>query len=240
MTRPPLPSDRPCDPRTPREIVTAAECVLFDFDGPIAGLFSHHRAHEVARVLLRRIAGWGLAPALSDPDDPIQIIRDTAIALAGSSAHHRIAELEELLCAQEIRAARSAVPTDHAYELVEWLMKRGTKLAVSTNNSAAAVNTYLERTGLAPFFGPHVHGRLADPTLMKPDPACLTAGLRSTGAAAVDSLMIGDSESDVAAARAAGVAFLGYARNDAKDRRLRQAGAQHVVRSFDRLIGDGG
>ncbi|MCM2427048.1 HAD family hydrolase [Streptomyces sp. RKAG337] len=228
--------DHPCDARIPRGIITAAECVLFDFDGPIASLFGNHRAHEVARVLLRRLSGWGLAPLFIDPDDPIQVIRDTAVSLAGSPEHYRVAELERLLGEQEIHAARSAVPTDHAYELIEQLVKRGTKVAVTTNNSAAAVNAYLERAGLAPFFGSHVHGRLSDPALMKPDPACLLAGLRSTGGAASNSLMIGDSESDFAAARAAGVGFLGYARDDAKDRRLREAGARHVVHSFKCLI----
>jgi phosphoglycolate phosphatase-like HAD superfamily hydrolase len=48
--------------------------------------------------------------------------------------------------------------------------------------------------------------------------------------------MIGDAPSDLGAARAAGVAFLGYAPDDAADDALRAAGAEQVVRSLEEVI----
>ncbi|MCM2420774.1 HAD-IA family hydrolase [Streptomyces sp. RKAG293] len=210
--------------------------MLFDFDGPLASLFGNHKAHEVARVLRRSIDSWGLAPPLSDPDNPLQVLRDTARAYEGTPSAHRVAELDRLLTTEEVRAAGSAVPTEHAHELVVWLVGHGKKVAVTTNNSAAAANLYLRRMGLAEFFGAHVHGRLGDTLLMKPDPSCLKEAMRTTGARARDCLMIGDSADDCSAAQGAGVTFLGYANDARKQRELEDAGARHITDALVHLF----
>ncbi|MEU3461638.1 HAD family hydrolase [Streptomyces sp. NPDC006733] len=222
--------------RTRRELIVAAQCVLFDFDGPLAGLFAHRTAQEVARVLRRQLADWGLAPALKDPDNPLQVLRDTAAAYRGTESGHRVAELNRLLTAEEVCAAWSAAPTEYAYELVVWLVARGSRVAVATNNSAEAAYVYLDRMGLAPFFGRHVHGRPADPGLLKPHPHCLQEALRSTGTRPRDGLMIGDSADDCSAALAAGVTFLGYARDETKRLELEVAGAEHITDSLAHLF----
>ncbi|CAM5333157.1 HAD superfamily hydrolase (TIGR01509 family) OS=Streptomyces albaduncus OX=68172 GN=FHS32_004053 PE=4 SV=1 [Streptomyces griseoloalbus] len=46
--------------------------------------------------------------------------------------------------------------------------------------------------------------------------------------------MIGDTPSDYQAARAAGVPFLGYARNERKNKVLRDAGAETIVDRWNR------
>jgi phosphoglycolate phosphatase len=222
--------------RARRELIAAAECVLFDFDGPLAGLFGTYRAHEVAGVLLRRLEDWGMSPALTAPDNPLQVLRDTSHTYRGTPWGHRVAELQRLLTAEEVRAAASAAPTAHAYELVVWLVRRGIKVAVTTNNSAEAARVYLDRMGLTRFFGAHVHGRQADPALLKPDPFCLNEALRTTGTRAGACLMIGDSRDDCSAALAAGVTFLGYARNEAKRLELEVAGAEHIADSLAHLF----
>jgi len=48
--------------------------------------------------------------------------------------------------------------------------------------------------------------------------------------------MIGDTSTDLEAAEGAGVPFLGYARNDRKEKVLRDAGAEHVVGSLDAVL----
>jgi phosphoglycolate phosphatase-like HAD superfamily hydrolase len=49
--------------------------------------------------------------------------------------------------------------------------------------------------------------------------------------------MIGDTPSDFEAATAAGIAFLGYGRNERKAKVLREAGAVAVVSSLEPLLG---
>jgi phosphoglycolate phosphatase-like HAD superfamily hydrolase len=48
--------------------------------------------------------------------------------------------------------------------------------------------------------------------------------------------MIGDTPSDFLAAREAGVPFLGYARNERKEKALREAGAGMMVGSLELVL----
>jgi phosphoglycolate phosphatase-like HAD superfamily hydrolase len=48
--------------------------------------------------------------------------------------------------------------------------------------------------------------------------------------------MIGDTATDLLAAQRAGVSFLGYARNENKERILKGAGAEVVVRSMKQVL----
>jgi beta-phosphoglucomutase-like phosphatase (HAD superfamily) len=211
-----------------------ARCVLFDFDGPVAHLFGRHPAFRIADALRRRAEELGLpASELRGVSDPLRVLR----IAAGLDRSGRIAsQLEERLSREEVRAAATAPPTPYADRLVRSLVGSGRQIAITTNNSARAAAAYLERRNLGRHFGPHVHGRATDPALLKPHPDCLRRAMVSTGTAAADCLMIGDSPADFVAADSAGVPFLGYARNDRKAEALRRAGAEHVVRSLEDLL----
>ncbi|MCQ4079968.1 HAD hydrolase-like protein [Streptomyces sp. RB6PN25] len=235
-----LPPPVPSDIRVLRDLIRSAKCILFDFDGPLARLFAGLPAPRAAQMLKERLDRWRLLPVLPDAvtecDDPIQVLRDTAAALRGSVNHDRIAALEELLTGQELLAVRSAVPTPYADPLVGLLAARSRVVAVTTNNSPLAASSYLRARGLDGYFGRHIHGRTSDPAQMKPDPFCLEQALETTGAGAADCLMIGDSPDDYTAALRAGVTFLGYARNDTdRAAQLHAAGARHVVLDLETL-----
>lgn len=232
MTSHQRPAAGPATPGTLRELLAAARCVLFDFDGPLTSVFGGHEATVVAAALTARIASWPRAPHVHDSTDPVRTLLDVARGFGGSADDHRVAELDKLLSDQEVHAVGIARPTAYADLLVRRLVARGTRVAVTTNNSAAAVARYLELRDLAGCFGPHVYGRAADPRLMKPHPHCVTAAVRGLGARPAQCLMIGDSPYDYQAASAAGVAFLGYARNPAKREQLADAGVRHLVESL--------
>jgi hypothetical protein len=70
----------------------------------------------------------------------------------------------------------------------------------------------------------------ADPALLKPSPHLVTHALDAFGAATDESILIGDSTSDIAAGREAGIARIGYANKPGKRHRLANAGAQLVDR----------
>ncbi|MFD9501122.1 HAD family hydrolase [Streptomyces sp. NPDC060035] len=225
-------------PTDPHALLSAAACVLFDFDGPMCRLFAGHPAEGVAQRLSVRLAALGRDPAkvaASVRDaDPLGVLQ----AVRKHYPHDRalMAELDEQLTEEEIVAAGRATPTPGAAELIRALEAAGTRLAVTTNNSPAAVTSYLARDGLGPCFDGHIHGRRPDPALLKPDPDCLHRALESTGVAAADALMIGDSAADWVAASKAGVAFLGYAESAEKGRKLRDAGAEVSVSTLEGLV----
>ncbi|MFJ4473080.1 HAD family hydrolase [Streptomyces sp. NPDC089424] len=219
-------------------LITRARYVLFDFDGPICRLFAGHSAQDVTRVLVGWLEARGLRDLLTDEEqwstDPWDVLR------AVDSRHPRpgalVAALEERLTQEELKAAACAAPTPYADRLLRTWAAQGAGLAVTTNNSPRAARQYLAGRGLESVFGPHLYGRSRDLSLLKPDPHCLDQALRAFGAAPEDALMIGDAPTDLMAARSAGVGFLGYVRNERKEKILRDAGAGYLVPTLQDVL----
>lgn len=222
-----------------RELFDSATCVLFDFDGPVCRLFAGYPAENVAADLLKRLRQQGreglLSPREAASGDPHAVLR--ALARINPRSPY-LKGLEAALTEHELRAAEAAEATPYADELIRALEAREYGLAVTTNNSASVVRRYLTPRGLVDCFGPHIHGRTQDLLRLKPDPDCLQRALDSTGVPASRALMIGDTPADWEAARKAGVAFVGYARNAEKRNALLEAGADEsaVVASLGPVL----
>lgn len=216
-----------------RELITNARFVLFDFDGPICRLFAGHTAEQVAKELVAWLEAQGLRGLLTEEE---RVHPDPMVVLYAVNRRHPhsdlVAELEERLTQQELKAVASAMPTAWADPLIRTWNAVGTRLAVTTNNSPRTVSDYLTSRGLVECFAPHLYGRTSDLELLKPHPHCLNRALNAMGAAPSAALMIGDAPTDLWAAEEAGVPFLGYARNEYKEKQLKDAGARDVVGSL--------
>ncbi len=219
------------------ELVGSARVVLWDFDGPICRLFAGHSAAGVAGELVEWLASRGLHSLVTDTErdslDPHLVLRAVDRRRPGSDL---VAELEERLTKEELRATSTAMPTAFADIVIQTWRARGARMAVTTNNSPRVVRAYLDDRALTPCFAPHIYGRTQDLHRLKPDPHCLNRALNAMGAAPAAALMIGDSPTDFQAARTAGVPFLGYARNARKAKLLTEAGAEYVVGSLWPLL----
>jgi phosphoglycolate phosphatase-like HAD superfamily hydrolase len=219
------------------ELVRGARHVLFDFDGPICRLFAGRPAPVIAReqVLWLDAQGLGeaLTPAERTDDDPHSALRSLGLQRPDSDL---VLEMEKRLTEQELRAVRSAWPTEHADPLIRTWTAVGARLAITTNNSPEAARRYIEGRGLSMCFEPHIYGRTQDLRRLKPDPYCLVRAMQAMGAAPAATLMIGDTPTDFRAAEAAHVPFLGYARNERKAALLREAGARHVLGSLKPIL----
>ncbi|MFI8189568.1 HAD family hydrolase [Streptomyces sp. NPDC085946] len=227
-----------------RDLISRARVVLWDFDGPICRLFAGHSAERVAAGLVAWLAEQGRQDLLTDAErksaDPHAVLRavDRRSPRDGDRPADDgfVAALEERLTQEELRAVPKAMPTAYADPLIRTWTARGSRLAVTTNNSPRVVRTYLETRGLLGCFAPHIYGRTRDLGHLKPDPRFLHRALSAMDAESGDALMIGDTPSDLEAARRAGVPFLGYARNERKERALREAGARTVVTSLEQIL----
>ncbi|MFJ4203509.1 HAD family hydrolase [Streptomyces sviceus] len=220
-----------------RALVTGARAVLFDFDGPICRLFTSHSAEQVAMDLIEWLEGQGLHGLLTETDreylDPQAVLRAVDRRHPGSDL---IAELEERLTQEELRASATAMPTPYAEPLIRTWRAVGTRLAIVTNNSPRVVSRYLAGRGIADCFGPYIFGRTADLHQLKPSPEPLTRALNAMDVPPSRALMIGDSPSDIIASQEAGVAFLGYARNESRHKHLRELGAEMIVPSLEPIL----
>ena len=120
-------------------------------------------------------------------------------------------------------------------EGLEWLSAQGYHLGCVTNKAARFTEPLLEDLGIARFFAL----RLAGDSLprKKPDPLPLLHAAEHFGVTPADSLMVGDSVSDVKAARAAGFAIVcvSYGYNHGRD--IREARPDAVIDSLAELPG---
>jgi phosphoglycolate phosphatase len=102
-------------------------------------------------------------------------------------------------------------------EGIDWLKSQGYRLGCVTNKAARFTFPLLTDLGIRDDFELVVSGDTLP--VKKPDPAPLLHAARHFGVAAVESLMVGDSVSDVRAARAAGfqVVCVSYGYNHGVD-----------------------
>jgi HAD superfamily hydrolase (TIGR01509 family) len=220
-----------------RALITRARVVLWDFDGPVCGLFAGHPSVEMAAGFVAWLDRLGLNDLLTEKErkyeDPQAVLRAIDSRHPGSDL---VVEMEKRLTQEELDAVPTAMPTPFADPLIRTWKAVGSRLAITTNNAPEVVRRYLENRGLLSCFTPHIYGRTRDLGLLKPDPHCLNRALSAMGSAPSDALMIGDTPSDFAAAQVAGVSFLGYARNEEKQRDLRRAGVEDLVGSLQPLL----
>ncbi|MGW0603124.1 HAD family hydrolase [Streptomyces sp. NPDC002640] len=221
------------------KVFANCDAVLFDFDGPICDVFAGLPAPDVARELSRLLQQLApeFAEAARSTDDPMVVHQLSARAGEGV-----LDAVEAALTAAEVRAvAVAGAPTTGAAEALHAAQASGRRVAVVSNNSAECVRAYLDARGLAEAVGAVVGRPPLRPNLMKPSPHLLLEAAALLSTPAERTVLIGDSVTDVLAARAAMSGSIGYANKAGKDESLRTAGADVVVLTMAavaRALGD--
>lgn len=122
---------------------------------------------------------------------------------------------------------KSSKPYPYVMETLQQLKALGIKQAVITNKESSFTGRVLEMHGLEGFFDLVVSGDTLP--VRKPDPAVIQHCLNALGQTAGKSIFVGDSDIDVATAKAAGVECwaVPYGYNAGRD--IRQAGADRLI-----------
>ena len=102
-------------------------------------------------------------------------------------------------------------------------------VVILSNNTAEAIGTYLDRHQLRGQVLAVVGRRFGQPKLMKPHPALVEEALAVVGAPAPACAFTGDSLTDLEAAQATGLQFIGYGKTRRRIQELREAGAVAIV-----------
>ncbi|MFE3859470.1 HAD family hydrolase [Streptomyces goshikiensis] len=213
------------------DVVGASTGVLFDFDGPICDVFRGLPAPQVAVELAEIVASR--APELADraraTDDPMEIHR-----LSQEGGATLLCDVEAALTAAEVAAVKVAgPPVAGAVQALAAARESNRRVAVVSNNSAECVREYLAIHGIDGTVDAVVGRPVLRPDLMKPDPHPLRAAAAALGVEPTALVLIGDSTTDVEAARAAGVRSIGFANKPRKRSTLADAGADVVVVGMD-------
>lgn len=160
-------------------------------------------------------------------------------ALAGGLDHSAVgeAETEEALARfLDIYADCHELITLYpgVHELLEALSTAAVELAVVTNKPERFVAPLLEQVGLGGYFRWIIGGDTLPQ--QKPDPAALLQVMRLAGVSQAQSLFVGDSRTDVLAARAAGVPCVAVSYGYNHGRPVAEEAPQLVVDSLAELL----
>ncbi len=207
--------------------------ILLDFDGPVCGVFAGYPATAVADELRTLLVDRGadLTETVINEADPLQVLRWT-MTLKRPEVTRAV---EDALCAAELRAVESAVPTPYAREVIVAAHQAGRPVAIVSNNSAPAITEYLTAHRLASYVEPVVGRAYAQPERMKPSPDPILHAVGALGAEPRACVLVGDSATDVTSSSAAGVHIIGYANKPPKAALLTEAGANIVITSMSEL-----
>ncbi|GAA1680964.1 HAD family hydrolase [Fodinicola feengrottensis] len=204
--------------------------LLFDFDGPVCGVFHTYKASVVADDERTFLAGKGieLPEPLASAPNPLKILAwigdDSPLA----------AEADNYLCGLETLAVDGAAPTKGAADALV-AAHQHVKTAIVSNNAGAAVEKYLSSRGLVGCVDAVVGRPHAWPSKMKPHPYSLELAADFLGVSLADCALVGDSVSDIEACKRAGVFPIGYAKTPQRGVELAEAGAAIVVDEMSEL-----
>ncbi|MER5222314.1 HAD family hydrolase [Streptomyces flaveus] len=221
--------------------------MLVDFDGPICDLFgpapTAHIAEEI-KVMARR--KWGvLDQAVEDCDDSHGILLKLRAIYERMPpallSRTPLDEAHRIVTEYEYAAVDSAKATPDFEPMLDALFDRGKRLVVVSNNAEGPVWEYLKRKQLQSKFVDVCGRDPHEPGHMKPHPDSLRRALKRLDDLGRQphpsrALMLGDQLTDLMAARAAGVRFLGYTDDAEKARKIGQGGADWVVASHAPVV----
>jgi phosphoglycolate phosphatase len=215
-------------------VITRARCLLIDFDGPVCDIYAGLTDATAAAHVRKAITGHGVTnmpEQVTSSRDPIAVF-DYAASLSPELG--ALAEAE--MTAQEIAAVATARPVPYVHEVITSARDTGRTIAIVSNNSDTAVRAYLRQHGLADRID-HVAARTTpDPALLKPSPHLLTQAMTALDADPAGCVIIGDSITDIQAARAVGIASIGYANKPGKLDAFTAEGATAVITSLADLV----
>ena len=208
-------------------IVTRTRYLLLDFDGPVCSIFAGLPAPTVADQLRKLFIAEQLSDRVKNTPDPIEVFI-CAAEVSTELASRVEAEMTDL----EVAAAATAKPTPYVHEVLAGCRESGRTVAVVSNNSARAVNAYLDRQGLIDGIGLVVARTSHDPALLKPSPHLLEIAVQKLDANPAATALVGDSLTDIEAAHRAGIASIGYANKPGKRERMTELSAGAVIGSM--------
>ena len=180
----------------------AVSGIVFDLEGTLVDFQWH--LEEAEAELRRGLYDLGFAPRTFDRDS-YATMWNRAVASPSSLVGEAVlrARLGPIYDRYDHDALSRWAPRPGAAELLARLHAEGYRLGMVSNIGRTAAGAVLERFGLAPFLSPVL--TRDDVVLMKPAGEGVRRCLESWSLGPAAALMVGDSRSDLGAAREAGV-----------------------------------
>lgn len=179
--------------------------VIFDLDGTLVDT-----APDLAAALRSTLQARGLKGPSDEDVRPmigggagLMVRRAFEAERPGTGEREIDAALADFLDEYQANISVRSRPFPGVVEALEWLAARGSRLGVCTNKFEAFSHALLRDLRLDHYFGAVMGGDSLP--VRKPDGGHILGVIRKLGGRADESVMVGDSATDVSAARNAGV-----------------------------------
>lgn len=191
-----------------RSILRESEALFLDFDGPVCSVFSGISAQEAAEKLRSEpsLNLDMLSSAAWETEDPFVVLASVAECMDEVT----VDRVESALTAIEVEAVQNAALTPGIDTLIRAWSSTGRPLAVVSNNSVSAIKEYLRHMGLISHIDYVSARRGSRVSELKPSPFLVLQAIRAFALQPSRCVLVGDSESDILAARAAGTQAIAY------------------------------
>lgn len=176
------------------------KALLFDLDGTlvdsVADLAESLNAalaqNQLLNVTVEQVSTW--------VGNGTKVLVQRALTSMAAEDHQQQV-LADFMAHYANSSHRASVPLPGAIEALEWAYGEGVPMAIVTNKPEAFALDVLAAQDLSGFFQAVIGGDTC--ATNKPDPEPLREAMRRLGV--VDAIMVGDSKTDVAAAKNAGL-----------------------------------
>lgn len=214
------------------DLLEQSEALLLDFDGPVCKVFS---SIDLGAAVAEMLGTLGLSNPVGLTStvqaDPLEILR-----WIGRHRAEQLDEAEHLVIGLELRGVEHASPTPGVVDLLAACAEANRPVAFVSNNSPECIEAFVRSRG-ALFRAVPIFGRLpCQPDQMKPEPTVLERASSRLGLHPGASVLLGDSVSDVVAARRAGVRSIAFVNKPHKELPLRDAQPDALIHSLEELV----
>jgi HAD superfamily hydrolase (TIGR01509 family) len=210
------------------------KAVIFDLDGTLANFNLDYKTvrAEVKSYLIKRGVP---ASALSVKESVFEMLRKTEIFARNSGKPKKFLEEvrgEALAMTEkyELEAAASTSLMPGALETLKTLRQMNLKIGLCTINSEKAVNYILTRFGITDFFDVTVPRNKVNQ--FKPHPEHIETALKALGASANDTVIVGDSITDMQSAKELKAIAVGLPTGVSTMEQLMRNGANYIATSI--------
>ena len=213
------------------------DAIIFDLDGTlIDSKIDYEKMSAMISEILRR---HGYKGPLEDRRAVYRVIRGgekelIENGLTGAPLREALCMIEEAMNLVELEALPTNTLRPNVVETLDALHRAGLRLGISTRSHRLYTDKSLEALGLAGYFTAVV---ARDDTLTpKPHPGHLLQTIQVLGSERSRTLYVGDTTTDLETARAAGVPFVGYWRDDEWAHRLINTGCTKIIKDLRELV----
>ena len=213
------------------------KAVVFDLDGTIATFNLDYKSMraEVRGYLLQ----MGVpASVLSVNESIFEMLKKTELFMKNQGK--TASAMEEIRCkalgiaeTYEMEAAKSTSLLPGAEDTLKTLKRMGLELGLCTINSEKSMRYILNRFNIAGLFEAAVPRDMVD--YVKPSPAHLEATLKALGVSAAETVVVGDSISDMQGAKELKAIAIGVPTGVSTKEQLTVSGANYIMTSITDL-----